>query len=251
MASARSPRPEAGMLTPREAPALRSLIESRYRCAMEELTIAGTRFDILRVADSNALLDALDPAAFLEDERLPYWSEIWASSVSLAGWCLLCPALRGKRVVELGCGVGLAGIAAARAGATVLMTDYEEDALLFARYNALENLPGTRPRSLLFDWRQPRLAEKFDIVLGADILYERRHFLPLLEAFDVLLEPEGRVVLTDPNRSTGEAFATLAQEWGYSLRREEEAIEFHAKRTSIVRFELHASPGAAAGKGRR
>ncbi len=238
------------MVATEEVRELRSRIESRYQCVTEELTVAGTRFRLLRVADSNVLLEAIDPSTFLEDERLPYWSEIWASSVSLAGWCLASPLVRGKRVLELGCGVGLAGIAAAFAGAAVLLTDYEEDALLFARHNALQNVPGAGVESLLFDWRQPRLERTFELVLGADILYERRHFLPLLEAFRHLLAPGGTVVLTDPDRATGEPFARLAQEWGYCLRRDRSEIDHHGKKSSIVRYELQEPPGHAS-EGRR
>ncbi len=244
-------RPSSGTLAVLDAPGLRSLIESRYRCCAEDLAIAGARFSLLRVADSNVLLEAVDPAAFLEDERLPYWSELWASSVALAEWCLTAARLRGKRVLELGCGLGLAGIAAARAGATVVLTDYEEDALLFARYNALRNVPDSAPRVLLFDWRRPRISEEFDLVLGADILYERRHFLPLLEAFRVLLAPGGAVVMTDPDRSTGESFAQLAQERGYSVARTRGMVDHRAKRLSVTRFELCPSPARAVGRGRR
>jgi predicted nicotinamide N-methyase len=229
-------------------PALRSLIESRYACVVEELGVAGEGFYLLRVADTNALLDAIDPATFMEEERLPYWSEIWASSLSLARWCLTSGRLRGKDALELGCGLGLTGIAAARSGATVVLSDYEEDALLFARYNVSQNLPGMEVEVCHFDWRRPVLPRQFDFVLGSDILYERRHFLPLLEAFDVLLAPEGVVVLTDPDRSTGRAFAELAQEWGYSLRQDRSETEHHGIKISVTRLELQRSPGRAQGR---
>jgi len=233
------------------APALRSLIDSRYACAVEELGIAGERFSLLRVADTNALLEAIDPATFKEDERLPYWSELWASSISLARWCLTSGMLCGKDVLELGCGLGLAGIAAARSGATVVLSDYEEDALLFARYNVSRNLPGAEVEVHHLDWRRPVLPRQFDILLGSDILYERRHFLPLLEAFDVLLAPAGVVVLTDPDRSTGRAFAELAQEWGYSLRQDRGETEHHGKKIWITRMELQKLPGTAEGRNLR
>jgi predicted nicotinamide N-methyase len=231
------------------APALRILIEGRYDCVEEELRIAGTRFSLLRVADTNALLNAVDPATFLEDERLPFWSEIWASSVSLAQWCLTSDSIRGKEVLELGCGLGLAGIAAARSGATVVLSDYEEDALLFARYNAFQNAE-TEVEVRHFDWRRPVLPRRFDILLGSDILYERRHFLPLLEAFDVLLVPGGMVVLTDPDRSTGKAFIELAREWGYGLALDHSAIEYHEKRVFISRLELRKAPAEPRGRKR-
>src|SRR5215218_11387501 len=64
----------------------------------------------------------------------PYWSVLWRSGVALAQE-LDCEALAGARVVELGCGLGLPSIAAARAGATVLATDESTEALELAARN--------------------------------------------------------------------------------------------------------------------
>jgi predicted nicotinamide N-methyase len=148
-------------------------------------------------------------------------------------------------VLELGCGLGLAGIAAVRAGGAVVLSDYEKDALLFARYNAMLNIPWSEPEFLLFDWRQPDGSRKFDVVLGADILYERRHFLPLLAAFEMMLSPEGVVVLTDPDRSTGNEFFVMAENEGYRLRREGVEIEHHGRRVCINCCELRRPAGVA------
>ncbi len=71
-----SPVPEGSLL--------RASIEQRYRCRREEVTVGEASFSLLRVADPDVLLETIDPATFTEDERLPYWSELWASSVHLA-----------------------------------------------------------------------------------------------------------------------------------------------------------------------
>jgi predicted nicotinamide N-methyase len=220
---------------------LREAIEQRYRCCREEVTVGGTCFSVLRVADPNVLLDAIDPATFADDERLPYWSELWASSILLAEWCLAFPGLRGKRVLELGCGLGLAGIAAARAGAVVVLSDYEDDALLFARYNSLHNSPGVDIEMLRLDWRRPRLGRRFDVLLGADILYERRHFRPLLEALGELLAPGGVAALSDPDRSTGNAFFDLAEKEGYTLRRRSARVAHHGRDVQVNCCELRST----------
>ena len=116
-------------------------IGKRYDTRTETVTVGNRTLSIQSVRDTNALLDAIDPATFMEDERLPYWAELWPSAIALARWVSRYPGLEGKRVLELGCGLGLSGIAAAAAGARVTMTDYDEDALLFARFNAALNLP--------------------------------------------------------------------------------------------------------------
>ena len=84
------------------------------------------------VRQPEKLLDDISVDEFARDERLPYWAELWTSSIVMGEHILQDPSFRGAALLELGCGVGLAGIAAARAGAQVTMTDYDDDALLFA-----------------------------------------------------------------------------------------------------------------------
>ncbi len=156
-------------------------IRERYDTVLREVRVGEEVFTLLAVRDTNALVDAIDPAAFAADERFPYWADLWVSSVVLAEH--LSGLAAGTRVLELGCGLGLAGIAAARAGATVTLTDIDPDALLFAAENTALNLePGQRERVTIspMDWRAPGPQAQFDLVIGADIVYERRFFEPLL-----------------------------------------------------------------------
>src|SRR3954465_2682859 len=95
----------------------------------------GRELSVLRPRDSESLLDE---HAFEDDEYLPYWAELWPSGVALARE--IGPrALRGARVVELGCGLGLPSLAAARAGGRVLATDWAGPALDLLRSNAARN----------------------------------------------------------------------------------------------------------------
>lgn len=220
-------------------PQLPPFLQERY-CTGERIVIAGNRsFSLLTAGDTNELLERLDPEIFALDERLPYWAELWTSAVALAEFCLATPAMHGARVLELGCGLGLAGIAAAAAGATVVMTDHEPDALDFARYNAGRNLPvGGRVAFRALDWRSPEPDEPFDWILGADVAYERRNFIPLLETVDLLLASSGTAVFTDPDRSTGADFAALAVKRGFSLRTVSAPAPRHDATSTIVRYEL-------------
>jgi len=165
--------------------------------------------------------------------------------VEMAGF-LRNSDLRGKEVLELGCGLGLSGIAAVRAGGRVLMTDYEEDALLFAAENVLLNLsPDDRSRVTFkqLDWRAPSLDCRFDLIIGADIVYERRFFSPLLGLFDALLQPDGVVVLTDPCRAVGREFFLGARESGWIHRHDSSTRMWQGAMLTIVTHFLH-HPGA-------
>src|SRR5262249_32627489 len=82
--------------------------------------------------DSEALLDE---HAFEHDEFLPYWAELWPSGVALAS-AVSRLVVHGLRVLELGCGLALPSITAARRGARVLATDWSAEAVALAEWNA-------------------------------------------------------------------------------------------------------------------
>ena len=138
----------------------------------------------------------------------PYWSVLWRSGVALARE-LDGEPLRGRRVVELGCGLALPSIAAARAGASVLATDASDEALELVARNAEEN--GVEIETALVDWNEPRpLLERapFDLLLAADVLYERHSVAILLELVP-RLAPEAW--LADPGRPAADAFMEQAE----------------------------------------
>jgi predicted nicotinamide N-methyase len=158
-------------------------------------------------------LDLLDEEAFERDQFLPYWADLWPSAVALADVVARRPPA-GRRVLELGCGIGLPGIVAARGGAAdVLLADWSADAIAFAADNAERN--GVRVRTVVASWESPEplaLDGGWDLVLASDVLYEERNVLPLLEALDALVGPDGEVWVTDPRRRHTPAFLELAGE---------------------------------------
>lgn len=240
-------------MTPHDVPAiagatmdaLQAALAARYDLRLEELEVAGHRFSMTVVRDSYALVDAIAPDVFAANERLPYWADLWTSSLELARWCLSDPSVPGVSVLEIGCGVGLAGIAAAQAGARVLLTDVDPEALMFARYNALTNLPEPVMRSSLsvglLDWEAPGAVEPVDLLLGGDVIYERSIFNRLLDLFDIALRPQGVAVLTDPDRTIGRAFLERASERGYEIRSEAQTVARGSMHTTVIRSHLRRS----------
>ncbi len=137
----------------------------------------------------------------------PYWSVLWRSGTALAR-VLDGEDLRGRRVVELGCGLAVPSIAAARGGAAVLATDASGEALTLVERNARGN--GVRIETATIDWADPdELVGRapFDLVLAADVLYERSSVAPLLSLLP-RLAPEAW--LADPGRPAAGAFAEQA-----------------------------------------
>lgn len=213
-------------------------IQARYNVAYEHIDLGSRSLSMLKIENPNSLLERIDPVEFAADERLPYWAELWPSSIALARFCLSEANMHKKDVLELGCGLGLAGIAAAAAGAHVAFTDYEADALRFARFNARANLSpevcGTSTEFQLFDWRSRSEVKRVDMVLGADVVYERTQFLPLLRFVQRSLKNNGCAVFTDPDRSTGMSFFVLAEREGFEVTLSSQVLNFRGKDITIL-----------------
>jgi len=135
------------------------------------------------------------------DSRISFWWGITSAAIALARHMEASGSLRGQRVVELGCGLGLAGITAGLLGADVLFTDYVPEALEFARKNAQMNgLTEQTIKSALLDWEDPGKMEPFNIVLGSEILYDYFFHCSLIKLLQTILEPGGTIILADRKR---------------------------------------------------
>lgn len=153
------------------------------------------------LADPDALLDQLDDASFqASDEQMPYWSLLWPAGTALAQAVLAGPDLTGVRVLDLGCGVGAAGLAAARRGAAVTFLDWAGEAELLVRASARRQELRVA-RFVIADWRTPPAdLGTFDRILAADVLYEARNARPVARFLAAQLAPGGEAWLTDPGR---------------------------------------------------
>jgi predicted nicotinamide N-methyase len=172
------------------------------------VAVAGRRLVLHRPPDPEALLDE---RGFEHEEFLPYWAELWPSGLALAERVAALP-LRGRRILELGCGLGLPSLVAAGGGADVLATDWAPDAVALLRENAARNSISLRAETVPWEKPEPLLAESpWELVLAADVLYERRNADRLLELLPSL-GPE--VLVADPSRPHTERFLGAASaEW--------------------------------------
>lgn len=204
---------DAGTTTTSLNKQLEPLLRERFHVREEVFEHAGMS---LRIILPRAADELLDEEAFEKDERMPYWAELWPSAKALARWLLDQPGFApGMRVIELGCGVGLPSLTLQSRGVNVLASDYNDDALLFARANAHRNGLGEL-NTVMLDWRQPK-AELgvFDLVLAADVLYEQRNALMLAELLPYIMAPGGRFVLADPGRRHLLHFQEIMQRDGW------------------------------------
>jgi predicted nicotinamide N-methyase len=147
-----------------------------------------------------------------EGRSAPYWAIPWPSGVKLAEALAERADLDGRRVLELGCGLAIPSIVAARLGAGVTATDGSTDAVVFAAHNlALNDVEG---EVALVDWREgTELIDQapWDLVIAADVLYLRHNVEALLKLLPRLIEPGGEAIVADPNRGGGRDFAAAAR----------------------------------------
>ena len=163
---------------------------------------------LLRPRQADALLDE---DAFDHEEFLPYWAELWASGLALSEE-VVARDVRGLRVLELGCGLGVPSLVASLAGAAVLATDWSPTAIALLEENARRN--DVRLETAIVAWANAGALvahAPWDLVLAADVLYERRNvdeLLPLLPRLGT------EVLLADPGRPHAKTFfAAAADEW--------------------------------------
>ncbi len=197
------------------------------------VSACGRNWTLLRPADLESLWQSIDDEAFAEDERLPYWVELWPASLALAEHMLENKErIAGKTCLDLGCGLGFTALVAAWLGARVIGVDYEPEALAYAARNVPANLGDfpdagkacsflrAAPLWTVMDWRRPAVrAGSCDWIWGGDIMYERRFVRPVFVFLEHALAPGGRVWLAEPGRNIFDFFAAEAQRGGWTARR--------------------------------
>jgi predicted nicotinamide N-methyase len=187
-----------------------------------------------RITHPASVDDLLDEEDFEHDERLPYWAELWPSAVVLARY-LSQQDLSGKRAIELGCGVGLPAVVALDRGARVLATDHNEAALDFTAHNARTNV-GREPETALLDWFSPRLDDlpPCDLVLAADVLYERRNAPALADLVPKLLSPDGEALFADPRRPPAPSFFDAMEARGFGASAQSLVVEQGEREVTVL-----------------
>lgn len=224
-----------------DADSLYKELNHRFRLQRVAVEFCAYALELIKVADLDELLEGVTDA-----DQIPFWAELWPASLGLTRYLLNNrKLLQGRSGLELGAGIGLAGIAARLAGAKLIQTDYMEDALKFIRVNSLRNGLG-EPRLLLADWRHFPRVGRFDLILGADILYEKTLHQDLAGIMVNSIKPDGLVLLADPGRDYALEFVLGMMEQGWLVKQSRVPVVYEKITHQIDIYQLR--PGGTANR---
>lgn len=209
-------------------------LKRKFDLTSTTIELHGQPYSWLQVCDPDKLLEQ----ALMDRNRSaadvdPFWAAHWRASIGLERFLDSLP-IRGERILEMGCGSGRAGIGAALRGAHVTLTDAVGSALLVARYNG--RFAGSKLSFRRLEWSEGNLHQKFPWILGSDIVYDPA-LHPILEpCLRRHLDANGVVLLSEPQRHTGDRFRRWILSAGWRLR--EHFINLNDGHRPIRIFEL-------------
>ncbi|MDH4392011.1 MAG: SAM-dependent methyltransferase [Aquabacterium sp.] len=195
-----------------------------YQTKQESIAIAGEDDLVIR-----SLLDRQQHADPLGDaERLgissaqwPLFGLLWPSGAHLAARMALRPVVLAERILEIGCGLGLASLVGHRRGADVTASDVHPLAAAFLLENLrLNQLPPMKYRH--GPWAEAALPAagdlrgRFDLIIGSDVLYERDDSAVLSGFIGRHAAPVAEVWIVDPDRGNRPAFNREMAAQGFS-----------------------------------
>ncbi len=187
-----------------------------YQVKFETLSLGGQDYRIRSLLDRQQYADPDGEAerAGISSASWPLFGLIWPSARILAGLVQTLP-MAGLRVLEIGCGLGLASLVLQRRGADITASDLHPLAARFMSENLrLNDLPDMAFRTGGWADIDDDLGH-FDLIIGSDVLYERDLPEALAGFIDRHARPDTEVIIIDPDRGNRPAFSRHMAEFGF------------------------------------
>jgi predicted RNA methylase len=208
---------------------------AQYATETIPVTIHGRRLQFIKPKEIEPFLDPDDPL-----KAFPLWAKIWEASAVLAEYMAQLSTEPPLQILELGAGLGVAGITAAAFGHRVTITEHDPHALAFLKANALLN---HCPETVIcpLDWDLCELEGQFDLIIGSEIVYSDQIIDMLAAVFQKYLRPQGRIVLAEAVRATGVRFWERMAT-GFDIRVRKTNLRSEKETRTILLFEMVSKP---------
>ncbi len=209
---------------------LLELVSARHAVHFETVRIGEDVLECLQLSDMEGYIDQRlnlssfevgpETGAGVGIDALPLWAKIWPASLPLAMYMRRVVPGAGERVLEIGAGLGLAGLFAAKRGFSVVLSDIVPEALLFARINALRNGLGDTVQVRRLDFTKEDHSERYDRIIGSEVLYRECFFESLSRFFRTRLEskPTAEILLSANAGRRSIKFFAAAKEYFHITR---------------------------------
>ncbi len=207
----------------------------QYPSRRQILKVRGRSFHILLPNSLEPFLDPVPPA-----RGFPLWAKVWDASLVLADHLAGMPVSSSRRVLEIGCGLGVAGVVAAAFGHRVTLSERDPHALRFAK--AIAQLNDCAPAGFLaMDWEHPPLRQRFDLIVGSEVIYREEIVPAVVNLCRHALSPQGQVILAEEVRRTSVAFFRQAGTH-FELRAVRKTLRSADRQTPVILGSLQPKP---------
>jgi tRNA1(Val) A37 N6-methylase TrmN6 len=201
--------------------------KSKYDVETHDLMIRGSKFYYFLPKSIEPFIDMDFPM-----KEFPLWAKIWPSSMVLADFMAAQPVNPEKQILEIGAGIGIAGIVASAFGHNITITEYNTDAVEFARANAFIN--GCSMVSIIsLDWNKPQIKFRYDQIIGSEVIFRNEDFAPIQKLFQSILKPDGEIILVSEIRKPVLEFYQKIQNV-YELKVQQKVLHSENEKIKII-----------------
>jgi predicted nicotinamide N-methyase len=197
-----------------------------YTTRQLDVRLGGHEYRVRALSDRQQFADPDQAAARMGISSAQWclFGQVWPSGRLLAE-AMSTFDIRGKRILEIGCGLGLSSLVLKRRCGDVTASDHHPLAESFLQYNATQNqLPHVDYRDL--PWEIPdHTLGRFDLIIGSDILYERGHAGMIADLLQRHAKPDVEVLITDPGRGNSGSFTRALTGEGYAVHEQRSRLD--------------------------
>ncbi|WP_461834355.1 class I SAM-dependent methyltransferase [Desulfothermus sp.] len=188
-------------------------IKEKFDIDFEEIAIMDTRLLVVKILNLEDYIDKLaDQVKDGQRLELPFWAKIWPTSILLGYVLHRIPRQKDDSLLEIGAGMGICGLIAAKLGFDVTISDIDEDSLMISQINIIKNNLSENARVKKIDFTRDRLNKKFKYIIGSEVLYRQEHYRPLVKFFLNHMDKDSTVILAKDYHLKAKKFFKLAKD---------------------------------------